>query len=98
MWFSLVLKLGIGSDSSVDLGFGVGLNLSRQYSAAGNSQASTNGLGSSASLSDSQNNAEIFQRLNQMLENCDQGNPTSESTSKRNFLGNELLANQVLVR
>jgi hypothetical protein len=87
------LQLGLGNDTSGDLGYGVGLNLSRLCNSTngGNSvQTSTSGiLGSgSSNNADSQSNAEIFQRLSQMLENsADLNSLTGESTSKRNYQG-----------
>ena len=89
---SLCSQLGLGNDTSGDLGYG--LNLSRLCNSTngGNSvQTSTSGiLGGSGSSNnaDSQSNAEIFQRLSQMLENSAELNSlTGESTSKRNYQG-----------
>jgi len=83
------LQIGISSDPSVDLGFG--LNLSRLASNSGSSQQQQSQSQSSSStgstmMGDSSNNQlEIMQRINAMLENSlDLSNLTGEVAPKRN--------------
>ena len=92
LWNVLQLT-GLGSDSGLDLGFGVGLNLSRLCNpTVGGLAGSSNSTTPSGLLggvgSDSQTNAEIFQRLSQMLENsADLNGMAAEPASKRNYQG-----------
>jgi hypothetical protein len=84
------LQLGLGSDPSVDLGFG--LNLSRLCGTNSNgnqvqSAQTNNGTSNSGTMGEA-TNLEIMQRINAMLENSlDLTNLTGEVASKRNYTG-----------
>lgn len=89
--FYFQFQLGISSDPSVDLGFG--LNLSRlcgtnsSSSQQGQSVQTNSGTTNNGSMSEA-TNLEIMQRINAMLENSlDLSNLTGEVASKRNYTG-----------
>jgi hypothetical protein len=87
------LQLGLGSDPSVDLGFGLNLGRLCGSNSNGNqvqSAQSNNGTSNSGSMGEA-TNLEIMQRINAMLENSlDLTNLTGEVASKRNYTGNSL--------
>lgn len=82
-------QLGLGSDPSVDLGFGLNLSRLCGTNSNGNQQApsvqSSNGTNSSGTMGEA-TNLEIMQRINAMLENSlDLSNLTGEVAAKRNY-------------
>lgn len=85
------LQLGISSDPSVDLGFGLNLSRLCGTNSSGNQQGqsvqSNSGTTNNGTMGEA-TNLEIMQRINAMLENSlDLSNLTGEVASKRNYTG-----------